>query len=128
MGGVITKKRLLVIDDDPRFRALVEDVFSSDFEVSGTQDWTRGVEACRSGGADLVMLDMRMPMTDGLSVARALEAQEETREVPVVIVTASELDVPTRLALRAQANVRRTVDKLSGMKAIREAISLVAEL
>lgn len=116
----------MVIDDDPEFRELVEDAFGADFQVTSTPDWVEGVAACYGGGADIVILDLRMPRVDGLAVARALGSREETRRVPVVLVTASDLDVPTRLAIRAQENVRKTVDKLSGMRKIREAVVATA--
>jgi CheY-like chemotaxis protein len=61
---------------------------------------------------DLVLLDLKMPRVDGLEVLRRLRADERTRTLPVVILTASneEADVRRSYELGANAYVRKPVD------------------
>ena len=81
------------------------------------------VEACRRGEPDVVMVDLCMPRVDGLAVVRALSRDESTRRIPVVVVSATGLDAETRQVLASEANVRRAVDKLAGVRAIRAALA-----
>lgn len=123
----MARKRVLVIDDDPGFRNLIEDALSGDFEVSGAKDWNEGMQACRGGKADVLLVDFVIPRVNGLKMVRALARSEVTRRIPVVVVTASYLDSVTRRAL-SQANVRRTVDKLAGVRAVRQALMHAAPI
>lgn len=118
----MARKRLVVIDDDPRFRTLAETALSEDFDVTVAKDIDEGVEACEKG-ADLVLVDLYMPRAGGLAVAEALANRESTRHTPVLIVTSSYVDEQTKLALAALSNVRKTIDKLEGLRVLRAAVS-----
>ena len=64
---------LLVIDDEPTVLDAVKTIGErSGFDVACAADGDAGVEAARAGGADLVMVDVRMPGVDGLQVLRAI--------------------------------------------------------
>jgi len=82
--------RVLVADDDPQNRELIEEVCRSEgFEVEGVGSGDRALEAARSRTFDLLLLDAAMPGMDGLEVCRQLKAEPETAWIPVMIVTAS---------------------------------------
>lgn len=117
------RKKLVVIDDDPRFRELFEDTFSADFEVTSAKDWDEGAGACREEAPAAVIVDLFMPRVNGLSIVHALAEDEATRDIPVLVVSSSCVDAPMRLALAAQSNVRRILDKLSGLRGLREAVA-----
>lgn len=85
--------RLLVIDDDPDILALL----ALNFEAEGFEvlTCTSGVEVeplTRSTRPDVVILDVMMPERDGLDVLRALKSTPETRDLPVVLLTARSTD------------------------------------
>jgi signal transduction histidine kinase/DNA-binding response OmpR family regulator len=96
-------RSLLVIDDDPAFRATVEHALAP----LGYQVWTatsgrEGLELARERRPDAVVLDLVMPDLSGFEVAEALLADERTAGIPVLAVTAGDLDPEQRRALRAK--------------------------
>ena len=54
--------------------------------------------------ADLVLLDLRIPRVDGLEVLKALKSNEETRRIPVVVLTTSEAEIDVAKAYDYHAN------------------------
>jgi len=87
---------ILVVDDDPD---LVETVAmmleSKGCEVGRAYDGVEGEESIKERRPDLVILDVMMPRKDGYVLCAELKAEEETREIPVVLLTAVGEAVPT---------------------------------
>ena len=87
---------ILVVDDDPD---LVETVAmmleSKGCEVGRAYDGVEGEESIKERRPDLVILDVMMPRKDGYVLCAELKAKEETREIPVVLLTAVGEAVPT---------------------------------
>ncbi len=79
---------ILIIDDDPRFRAQARDVLEADgFDVvAQAVDGATGLEAARSVRPDFVLLDVGLPDVDGFEVARALAVDGPP---PLVVLTSS---------------------------------------
>ena len=91
----MTKPRILVVDDDPGIRfALALKLRTAGFEVAEATDGQEGVDWFRTGKADLVVLDVGMPRMDGYTAAKALRAGDTTKDLPVLFLTAQNLDVP----------------------------------
>jgi CheY-like chemotaxis protein len=81
--------RVLVVDDDEDLRILVRKALVQ----GGHQVWEAagGAEALRlleRGTPDLVLLDLNMPPPDGHEVLRVIRSRENTRSIPVVVLTA----------------------------------------
>ena len=92
------KPHILVVDDDPGIRfALSLKLRTAGFAVSEATDGQEGVEWFRSGRADLVILDVGMPRMDGYTAAKRLAADPATRSVPVLFLTAQNLEVPAEI-------------------------------
>lgn len=99
--------RVVLADDQTllrsAFRVLVDS--EPDMEVVGeASDGEEAVEAVRELGADVVLMDIRMPGTDGLAATRAISADPALAEVRVVILTTFEVDDYVVQALRAGAS------------------------
>ena len=82
--------RGLVVDDMP----LVRQVFGrfltmSGMTVSFAVDGHDGLTAARTSLPDLIVSDLEMPRMDGVAFCAAIRADETTRQVPIVVVTAS---------------------------------------
>jgi len=92
----MAKKYILVVDDDPD---LVETVAmmleSKGCEVGRAYDGIEGEEAVRERRPDLIVLDVMMPRKDGYVLCSELKANEETRDIPIVLLTAVGEAVPT---------------------------------
>jgi DNA-binding response OmpR family regulator len=96
---------VLVIDDEQSIRMLCRvNLAASGMEVLEAANGDEGLELARSERPDLVLLDVMMPGRDGWTVARALADDPETREIPIIFLTA-----------RADAADRRLGQRLGGV-------------
>jgi diguanylate cyclase (GGDEF)-like protein len=84
------RPRLLVVDDQPvNIRSLYE-IFHHDHDVFISTSGIQALEMCRSCSPDLILLDIVMPDIDGLEVCRRLKNDAETKDIPVIFVTAQD--------------------------------------
>jgi DNA-binding response OmpR family regulator len=90
IDGVGTEMtRVLVIDDEAPIRLLCRvNLEAEGMEVLEAADGPSGLVQARSGKPDVVLLDVMMPGLDGWQVAAQLLEAEETREVPIIFLTA----------------------------------------
>ena len=90
------KKYILVVDDDPD---LVETVAmmleSKGCEVGMAYDGIEGEESIKARRPDLIILDIMMPRKDGYVLCAELKANPNTRDIPVVLLTAVGDAVPS---------------------------------
>jgi CheY-like chemotaxis protein len=86
----VAGKRVLIVDDDPMVRRLVRDYLEiAEYGVSEAVDGSDGVIKAEAQHPDIILLDLMMPGMDGYEVCRALKSNPGTREIPVIIATAS---------------------------------------
>ncbi|MCK6479092.1 MAG: heavy metal response regulator transcription factor [Planctomycetaceae bacterium] len=79
--------KLLIVEDDPKTSAyLRKGLGESGFVVDASADGEDGLHMARTGGYDLVVLDLLLPGRDGWSVLQALRA--DGSEVPILVLTA----------------------------------------
>lgn len=80
---------ILIIEDDPVDRKLVGVVLAtSGHVVRAKTSAEEAIEAIAKGRPDLILLDVRLPGMTGLDLVRTLKRQPESRDIPVVAVTA----------------------------------------
>ena len=97
--------RVLVVDDDPNLRLLVDSALARDgFEVLQAEDGEQGIERVRSERPHLVLLDVNMPKMDGLAVLRNLRGDVATARIPVLMLTVQDNEGLTRTAFDAGAS------------------------
>ncbi len=81
--------RILVVDDDPIVQQFVSSILvENGYEVFTASDGREALDMIRELKPDLVILDLIMPYRDGYEVLRLLQEKDETREIPVVILSA----------------------------------------
>jgi DNA-binding response OmpR family regulator len=86
---------ILVVDDDPGIRfALSLKLKQSGYAVSEATDGAEALESLAREPVDLVVLDVGMPRMDGYTAAKRMHAEPATAAVPVVFLTAQNLEVP----------------------------------
>ncbi len=83
------KRKVLVIDDEPENRELIEQILIGKFQVYLAADGEEGVTVARREQPDLILLDITMPKLDGIAACEALRSNEATRHIPIIMVTAS---------------------------------------
>ncbi|WP_028047570.1 response regulator transcription factor [Cellulomonas sp. URHE0023] len=87
------KQVILIADDDEDILQLVAfRLERSGYTVIKARDGEEAIEAARKQVPDLAVLDVRMPKFDGFEVTRALRADEATKRVPVILLTAKVQD------------------------------------
>jgi len=80
--------RILIIDDSTTITKLVKYQFMADgYDVVTADDGPAGLKAAEEYDPDLILLDVMMPEMDGYEVCRRLRAVENTRSIPIVILT-----------------------------------------
>jgi two-component system, cell cycle response regulator DivK len=82
-------QRVLLVEDNEMNRDMLSRrLRKKGFEVDMAVDGAQGVEMARSGGYDIVLMDMSLPVIDGWEATRQLRAVPETRDVPIIALTA----------------------------------------
>ena len=82
-------KRILVCDDDPVILRLLQvNLELEGYEVLSAHNGEEALEIASAERPDLVILDIMMPKLDGYQTAERLKSQEDTKEIPVVFVSA----------------------------------------
>ncbi|HAP38643.1 MAG TPA: DNA-binding response regulator [Nitrospira sp.] len=79
------KKRVLLVDDEPRVRASLKTVLEPTYEVFEAADAAEGLRMFKHDAPDLVLLDVILPGADGLSALQTMRT--ENRAVPVIMLT-----------------------------------------
>lgn len=117
--------RLLIVEDDADaaeiLRAMLEsDGFAADIAATGRE----GLSAARTGVYSAVLVDLQLPDADGISLIRALRAGSDTRDLPVVVVSA---DTARGMARGRSLEVVDWMEKPFDQTRLREAVAAVYE-
>jgi DNA-binding response OmpR family regulator len=101
---VSNTRHILIVEDDPDLRRMWRLALTLEgFEVSEAEDGLDALRLVEERPPDLIVLDLGLPRLSGLSVQQEIAAHVVTRDLPVVIVTASEEElghVPVPCILR----------------------------
>ncbi len=85
----LTGSRLLIVDDNATNCELLEAYLADDgYEIAMAYDGQEALNAVDQREPDLILLDIMMPRMSGYEVCERLKSSEETRVIPVLIVTA----------------------------------------
>jgi len=94
-------KMILCIEDEQGMIELIRLILGRrGFEIRGANGGKEGLEIIRAEHPDLVLLDLMMPEMDGWEVYQQMKADEATRDIPVIVVTAKAQSIDKVLALR----------------------------
>jgi len=103
---------ILIVEDDPSINQLLADILKADgHTLLQALDGRAGVGLTQQERPDLVVMDLRLPTVDGADAIRILKADPKTRDIPIIVVSAS-------FTLRAEAGtlpVDATISKPLGI-------------
>ncbi|HZX50102.1 MAG TPA: response regulator [Candidatus Paceibacterota bacterium] len=81
-------KRILFIEDEAAIHKTFTDVLArEDYEIISALDGEIGLRLAKEKKPDLILLDLILPKMDGFEVLKALKADEETKRIPVIVLT-----------------------------------------
>ncbi len=86
--GTQEKSTVLVVDDNENNIDVLVEALGDDYFVSVAMDGESALEVIEDEPPDLILLDILMPEMDGYEVCRRLKADETTRDIPVIFITA----------------------------------------
>ncbi len=97
-------KRVLIVDDDRLIRTMLHHLLTADaMKADDAIDGSECLAKAEADRPDIILLDLMMPGMNGYDVCRALKLKPETREIPVVFLTASSDPKLNRRAFAAGA-------------------------
>ena len=80
---------VLVVDDDPDILDAICDILEGEgYEVARARHGGEALERVEAHRPDLILLDLMMPVMDGLAFAHALHARRPQRDIPIVVISA----------------------------------------
>jgi DNA-binding response OmpR family regulator len=82
------KKSILVVDDEPHIVNLVKLTLSDDYIVHEAYSGQEALKILKSVKPDLVLLDLMMPSMDGYQVCLEIRNNPQTKDIPVMILSA----------------------------------------
>ena len=101
----VAKPRILVVEDDPDLRRILKlQLESQNYEVHEAENGAEGFKAIQKETPDCVILDLMMPVMDGFGFLKRVRSIMDTREVPIIILTASEDERNRVRGFQYQAN------------------------
>jgi len=93
-------KLILCIEDEPEMIDLIRLILNRHgFEIRGANGGKEGLEIIRKDHPDLVLLDLMMPDMDGWEVYQQMKADDVTKNIPVIVVTARAQSIEKVLGL-----------------------------
>ena len=93
-------KCILCVEDEPEMIDLIRLILGRrGFEVKGATGGVDGLKMIRDDKPDLILLDLMMPDMDGWEVYQQIKADENTKHIPVIVVTAKAQSIDKVLGL-----------------------------
>jgi CheY-like chemotaxis protein len=104
MEQVDTKKKVLIVDDEPNVRRLSRTILSKKFDVCEAEDGKQAVEIANAQQPDVILMDMMMPKMDGLTACLMIKKNPDTKKIPVIMVTAIGFELNIKLSQQMGAS------------------------
>ncbi len=83
-----SRQTVLVVDDTPDNIDVLDGILGSDYRIKAATSGRIALKIAKTQRPDLILLDIMMPEMDGYEVYRKLKADDDTRSIPVVFVSA----------------------------------------
>ena len=121
------RSKILIVDDEPfNVDYLEQELEYLGYETICAANGEEALQKVKSDAPDLILLDVMMPVMDGLTVCRLLKEEEDTRLIPIVIMTALDGTEDRIAGIRAGADdfLTKPVDERELLARIETALKL----
>lgn len=82
------QKRILIVEDNPQNRVLVKDVLEFyGYEIIEAVDGQSGIEMAKNHKPDLILMDIQMPVMDGITAGKIIRGDPDTKDIKMIAVT-----------------------------------------
>ena len=117
------KKKLLIADDESIIRLMVRRIFEREYVVLEAKNGKEAVDMALRHIPDIILMDMMMPDTDGLTALNTIRANKRASSIPVIMFTGAgyELNEVLARSLGAKAYLRKPVTP----QELRDAVSKI---
>ena len=120
-------KRILVVDDSNAFRILEEKMLQiRGYSTIHASDGAAAFRMAVAEHPDLILLDIQMPVMDGVQTLSALKSEPRTRDIPVVIVTTIGREKDRSILIKGGA-ADLLAKPIDGLTLVRKIRSLIGE-
>lgn len=83
----MARKKIMLVDDAPTILMMERMILGKDYDLVMAADGMEAVEKALCEKPDLILMDVVMPRMDGFTACHELRRQEQTRDIPIIIVT-----------------------------------------
>ena len=98
------KEKILVVDDEENVRHLLRSILGKKYIVLEAKDGEQAVDMASSHKPDLVLMDIMMPNVDGYAACHQIKENQDTKAIPVVMLTAVGHELNKKLAQQMGAS------------------------
>ena len=121
--------QILVVDDDPVIRTLVSEYLGAyGFEIQTAESGEQCLKSLSDGLPDIVILDLQMPIMNGIEVLERIRANNLTGAVPVILLSANAQNETASMVEKYKIKADHYLEKPFEIKSILEAIHSVQQL
>ncbi len=85
----VGRKKVLIIEDNDDSRVAVNAILKDSYDIVNSSDGIDGLNKAKFDKPDIILLDISLPLMDGLEVVRILKSNDDTSHIPVIAVTAN---------------------------------------
>jgi len=103
MLNALSKPTILVVDDMPGSIEILNQILADEYRVLFALTGEAGLEITRTQKPELILLDVSMPGMDGYQVCHELKSDPETRDIPIIFVTAKDQDEDQEMGFKIGA-------------------------
>ena len=117
---------MLLIDDDDDFKDMLSYYFmdTHGYKVEKAGNGRDGIQKAKVFQPDIILLDVMMPDMGGIEVLRELQVEPETRDIPVIVLTASAFDAKMSDLFKQESNCREFLAKNGDISVLHKKVTL----
>ena len=120
---------MLIVDDNVEFRTMVSDYFTDlGYTVEIADNGREGLAKARGLKPDIILLDVMMPDIGGIEVLRNLQTEDDTRNIPVLVITGTFFDKNMSELFRQESNCREFMSKTVELAYLQKKVEALAPL